>query len=115
MFFQAFSLQKVSGESDKLWINQNALSTTQISDVADPVIGTNPFVVHPVSLPTSPATQSSYLPAFEVTLGEMNDKAAYFYVDWSSVNTVAWASNCHQSDMSTLCSAAPLLMECFYS
>jgi hypothetical protein len=98
-----------------LWVNENALSTTQISSIANPVAGPNPFQVHPVSLPTSPATQSSYLPAFEVTLGEMSDSSAYFYVDWTSEKTVAWPKTCKQSDMTTPCSAAPLLMQCSYN
>lgn len=41
--------------------------------------------------------------------------SAYFYVDWVSEITVAWPTTCMQSDLSTSCSASPLLMECFYN
>ncbi len=45
----------------------------------------------------------------------MSDSSAYFYVDWTSEKTVAWPKTCKQSDMTTPCSAAPLLMQCSYN
>lgn len=56
MFFQAFSYQQSVGLRPQIWVNENAWTTTQISQNASPVPGPNPFVVIPVSLPASPAT-----------------------------------------------------------
>lgn len=69
MFFFAFNLQSAVDSDTQIWVNNSTLSS--ISDIVDPAIGPNPFVVTPAALATSPATQNSYLPAFEVTLGQM--------------------------------------------
>ena len=96
MFFQAFVLQQSGGQNAQIWVNPNSIPfAAAISDIVDPVPGPNPFVVTPAALTASPATESSYLPAFEVSLGEMiGAPSAYFYIDWVNEVTVAWATTC---------------------
>lgn len=94
--------------------NVNALPSTYLGDTVY-ATGASPFV--PTSYDLETMEEQDGLPTFKATMLGINSTLfpnPYFYIDFSSTNTVAWGVNCTHKDLGTyvegLCSTKPTLM-----
>jgi len=121
MFFQSFYAQfglfGVNSAEISIYVNQNALPNTEITGVAYYAME-SPFVVTPQKLAPN-ILSTNGMPRFDATVAGIADTTSYFTLDFSSSNTVVWASNCTTTGFGNYdvasCSQNPTQMECGFN
>jgi len=98
----------------KLFVNKNALSSTFLGN-EDYAEGENPF--EPNSYDLTTVEEQDGLPTFAATVVGINSTeypSPYFYLDFTTSNTVAWGVNCTHTALGSYnegdCSTKPTLM-----
>jgi len=78
----------------------------------------SPFVVTPQKLQPN-ILSTNGMPRFDATVAGIADTTSYFTLDFSSSNTVVWASNCTTTGFGNYdvasCSQNPTQMECGFN
>jgi hypothetical protein len=112
MFAQSFYMRflHIDGAvNTTLFVNKNALAMTYMGDEVLPESPISPFAINPISLS---ADYTDSIAAFEATInGTTIDKAKYL-LDFNSIRTVAWSTECQHNSFtgygSGPCSTAPV-------